>query len=234
MAMTFSPGVVKQAISYYYLLYYSPAERISEFLQNTAAIRNQMAEQSGMKPADFLQAVLPEVCYRISAFHYASREPDQDKVQSLINSASKAAKNKKHVLAFQEELSQLASLPPRADPDNRLHRKKGCAFCHLPCQYGYFSLVSEPEFAHLRDLLQTETQKPAAEQSPLRPAYEFTIQHLRNLTGANFVTMQVQHLTNLSYCLLMLGMAKSRLAVPGKHLQYFQAANQDVVQRIKT
>jgi len=230
MAMTFSPKVVKQAISYYYLVYYSPAERISEFHQNTAAMRNQMAEQSGMQADDFLKAVLPEVCYRMAAFHYANREPEQDKVQALINSASKAANN---ALAFQKELSKLASLPQRAHADNRLHRKKGCVFCHLPCHYGYFSLVSEPEFAQLRDLLQNEAQKPAAEQSPLRPAYEFTIQHLRSLTGAEVVTMQVQHLTNLSYCLLLLGMAKSRLALPETHLQYFQAANQDVVQRIK-
>lgn len=233
MAMKFSPGVVKQAISYYYLVYYCPAERINEFQENTASMRNQMAETSGMQTADFLKAVLPEVGYRISAFHFANREPDQGQVRALIDSATEADQSPQNTLVFQQEMSKLASLSPRAHPDNRLHRKKGCIFCHLPCHYGYFSLVSEPEFTHLRALLQTETQKPLAEQSPLRPAYEFTTQHLRGLTGAKDVTMQVEHLANLAYCLLMLGMAKSRLTLPEKHLQYFQAANQDVVQRIK-
>ncbi len=40
----------------------------------------------------------------------------------------------------------VSARPERAKANKRLHKQKGCRFCTAPCQYGYFSLMSEPDF----------------------------------------------------------------------------------------
>jgi hypothetical protein len=45
------------------------------------------------------------------------------------------------------------------------------------------------------------------------------------------VFIQSEQLVNLSFCLLLLGMAKSRLALPEAQLTLLQAANREFIRR---
>ncbi|MBN2387078.1 MAG: hypothetical protein JXB85_08660 [Anaerolineales bacterium] len=215
--------VLKKAITYHYLLSYSPAEQIDTFKKSTAALRKGLAEKAGMQEAAFFKAVIPEVAQRIAAFHHDSREPDPQWVEALVETAGPAGQAPEKAAAFQAVMSKVARLKPRALPENRLHRKKGCAFCRLPCYYGYFSLVSEPDFRILQRLLEAEAGLPKERQNPLRPVMAFTFSHLVQTTQAERGVIQRVHLGNLAYCLLLLSMAKSRLALPEAELQAFQA-----------
>ena len=128
-------------------------------------------------------------------------------------------------------MERISKLPGRAKPENRLHRKKGCGFCAAPCQYGYFTLVSEPQFSYLKDLIGAEAAKSITDQNPLNPAYLFTVNHLLAVSGAGEGFCDRMHLGNLAYCLLMLSMAKSRMAFPEKQIQLFQSVNQKYMQQ---
>jgi hypothetical protein len=220
---------LKKTISYYYLLSYCPPDQVTEFSDVTAPLRKSLADSAGMTEAAFFKAVLPEVCRRIVAYHEGTREPGKERVDALLKSAAKAEKNPENAMRFQEAMAQVARLPQRALPENRLHRKKGCQYCRLPCSYGFFTLVSEPVFSDLQKMLEAETQKPAPEQSPLRPVWGFTITHLAKTMESQQGYIHRAHLGNLAYCLLMLSMAKSRLAVPEAQLQAFQTANQAMI-----
>jgi hypothetical protein len=225
---------LKKTIAYFFLLSYCPPGEISNFKRITAPFRTALAESAGMSEAAYFKKAIPEVCRRIVAFHEGTRQPGQDWIDALERTAPKADQSPRNLFAFQEEMSRVARLKPRALPENRLHRKKGCQFCRLPCYYGYFTLVSDPQFGRLRELMAAEAQKPVAEQSPLSPIYGFTFQHLAGLIGAQEVIIQIEHLVNLSYCLMMLGTAKSRMALPEEQLRLFQVANQAFIRRART
>jgi hypothetical protein len=128
-------------------------------------------------------------------------------------------------------MSRVAALPGRAKPENRLHRNKGCRLCAAPCMYGYFTLVSDPQFSLLQKNFAEEAGKPASKQTPLMPVYAFTVDHLLSITGTEKGFCEKNHLGNLAFCLLMLSMAKSRLAFPEAQTRLFQEANQVFIQR---
>lgn len=220
---------LQKAIIYYYLLSYCQPEKIPDFKHSAAALRKDMAGKAGMNEPDFFSRVRPEVCRRIVAYHQATREPDPQIVQELEAAARGADDNAKDLLGFQEKMAQVAALPGRAKPENRLHRKKGCQYCTAACRHGYFTLVSDPQLQQLQQRFTMESGRPLAEQNPLRPVYSFAIDHLLGMTGAKEGYYEVTHVANLSYCLLMLGMAKSRMALPEAQLQIFQAANQEFI-----
>jgi hypothetical protein len=224
-----SVEALKKTISYYYLLSYCPPEKVADFQNATASLRKSLADSAGTSEAAYFKAVLPEVCRRIVSYHEATREPSQTWVDALVQSASAAEKNPEKLARFQEVMTNVARLPQRALPENRLHRKKGCAYCRLPCYYGYFTLVSEPVFIGLQEMLENEGQQPAGDRSPVRPVWGFTILHLGKTLQSQEVFIHQAHLVNLSYCLLLLSMAKSRLAVPEVQLQAFQAANKAMI-----
>jgi polyhydroxyalkanoate synthesis regulator phasin len=217
---------LKKTIAYFYALSYCPPEQLADFRNVTKPLRKSLAESAGMSMTAYFKAVLPEVCRRIVSYHEATREPSREWVEKLIESAVQADKNAENVSLFQDDMSQVARLPQRASPENRLHRKKGCQYCRLPCYYGYFTLISEPVFRELQQQLEAEAQKPAGEQSPAQPVWEFTIAHLEKIVPSPKNFIHRAHIGNLGYCLLMLSMAKSRLAVPEAQLQAFQEANQ--------
>lgn len=221
---------LKKTIAYYYLLSYCPPELAAEFSGGTAPLRKSLADSAGMSEAAYFKAVLPEVCRRIVSYQEATREPNPQWVNALIASAAGAQKSPENLSRFQEEMTKVASLPGRSLPENRLHRKKGCAYCRLPCYYGYFTLVSEPLLSGLQAMMEAETRKSAGERSPVRPVWGFAVSHLAKLTQAGQMYIRREHLGNLAYCLLMLSMAKSRLAVPEAQLQAFQAGNQALIQ----
>ncbi|MBI9051139.1 MAG: hypothetical protein JEZ00_17080 [Anaerolineaceae bacterium] len=234
MAHIITAASVKKAIVYYYLLSYCLPERIGELYTNLADYRKQLAASSGMNEDMFFAAVIPEVCKRIVAFHKDSREPDHEEVGALINAMTKAQESPQDAQVFQEQMNIVAGLPQRAVPDNRLHRKKGCAFCLEPCQYGFFTLVSDPDFDVLKNLLEAEIKRDRETQSAIRPIWFFTSTHLSQVMHLEEEhLMNTRHLGNLSYCLLMLAMAKSRLALPEENLQIYQSINQQRITHLK-
>jgi hypothetical protein len=222
---------LKRVIIYYYLLTYSPPEKIADFKEKTAAMRSAMAEKAGMQDPAFFSQALPEVCRRIVAYHQATREPDPRIVQELEAVAQGADSSPSAAASFQQEMARIAALPERAKPANRLHRNKGCRFCVAACRYGYFTLVSEPQFQELQAQIAAELKQPVTRQSPLRIALTFANQHIQRLTGKPEGLIQMEDMVNLSYCLVLLGMAKSRLPVPEKSLMMLQIANRLFIRR---
>ena len=221
---------LKQTIAYYYLLSYCPPENIADFKKSVAALRKGLAKQAGMKVGDYFKQVIPQVCRRIVSFNEATREPSPEFVDSLTKTARQAEKNPEKAAAFQAEMSKVARLKSRALPENRLHRKKGCAFCRLPCYYGYFTLVSDPDFKELQRLMESEVARPKEQQSPLRPVWSFTFSHMSRVLEADKVFIHRVHAGNLAFCLLMLSMAKSRLPLPEQQIKVFQEVNQALIQ----
>ena len=222
---------VKMAISYYYLLSYCVPEGKPDPWAGLGPLRERLSASADMPAAELLRSAVPEVCRRIVAFHQDTREPDAGTVEALADATVKAEDSPAALGAFQVQMAQVAALPGRAKAENRVHRSRGCALCAVPCRYGYFTLVSDPEFGRLQSFLAIEAARPAAEQTPLRPLYAFALSHLQALTGAGDSGVAVPHLANLAYCLLLLGMARSRLAMPERQLRLFQAANQEFIRR---
>lgn len=231
MSKTIPAGSMKKMITYLYLLSYCPPDKLADFKRNTAPMLKELAVQAGIKEKAFLAQALPEACTCILAFHQATREPDKKLVDALEAAARSADKNPASLTAFKEQMAQVAALPGRAKPENRLHRNKGCTLCAAPCRYGYFTLVSDPKFAGLQALFAAESGKPASKQTPLMPVYTFAVDHLLTITDTQEGYCERTHLANLAYCLLLLGMAKSRMALPEKQLVIFQGANQEFIRR---
>jgi hypothetical protein len=220
---------LKRTIGYYYLLAYCPPEHIGDLKKAAKPLREDLARQADMTLTDYFSQATPEVCRRIVAFHQNSREPDQEIVDALTGKALPADRGRRKVEAFQEEMTRVAELPQRAEPDDRLHRRRGCQFCAAPCHYGYFTLVSDPRFDVLRMMLEEELQKPDAEQSLLYALWGFAIGHLSRALGVRAGWATAEHLGNLAYCLLTLATAKSRLPFPEEQLATLQEANQVLI-----
>lgn len=220
---------LKKTIAYFYLLSFCAPERITDWARDTAPMRKALAESAGLSETAYFQMVTPEVCRRMVSFHQASREPSQEWVETLVEAAQGAASSAQKAQAFQQEMSKVARLPQRASPEGRLHRKKGCQFCESPCSYGYFTLISDPQFKLLQELFAAEARKPAAEQNPWNPCVRFTRSHLQRLAGMAADFIEPVHLLNLSYCLLMLSTAKSRMPSPEQQLRLLQATGQEFI-----
>ncbi|MBN1305908.1 MAG: hypothetical protein JXA13_15845 [Anaerolineales bacterium] len=229
--MTTIPAeLIKKTIIYYYMLAYSTPTNLENFKGSLASYRENLVASSGMKEKDFYREAIPDVCRRIVAFHEDNRDPSRGWVEALTDAARSAEKSPQEAYEYQQVMTKVARLPQRALPDNRLHRKKGCAFCKLPCHYGFFTLVSDPEFSTLQELLDAEVNREKETQSAIRPVWGFALSHLSQTTGlTKGYSIHKVHLGNLSYCLLMLAMAKSRLAVPERQLKVFQDINQQLI-----
>ncbi len=223
--------ILKKTIAYFYLIAYCVPERIGDFNRATAPMRKELAAQAGMQEAAYFKHAIPQVCRRIVSYQQGNREPDAKLVESLADAAGNANNTPKATAAFQAKIAEISSLPGRATPENRLHRNKGCSLCRAACKYGYFTLISDPQFLALQELMATETHKPANEQSALLPLYGFTANHLAGLAGVLESFVGIEHLAGLSYCLLLLATAKSRQAVPEAQLKILQAANQEFIRR---
>ena len=228
MSKSIPAGTMKRTIAYYYLLSYCPPAMIAEFKVSTEALRKDLAKEAGMNQRTFFKHATPDVCRHIVSFHEGTREPSAEFVEPLLAVALQAQDSPEAAAAFQAEMSKVARLQPRAAPENRLHRKKGCAYCRMPCHYGYFTLVSDPDFRLLQGWLEIEAQRP--QQQVTQPVWLFAIQHLSLLTASRKIYVQIEHLGNLAFCLLMLSMAKSRLPLPEEQIKVFQAANQALIQ----
>ncbi|MFN2149683.1 MAG: hypothetical protein ACK2T2_14960 [Anaerolineales bacterium] len=221
--------MMMKTISYYYLVNYCPASHVGELRKAAKGLREELAGAAGLESAEYFKRALPEVCWRIVAFHQATREPDPALVERLHQAGGKADRSKKGATEFQQAMAEIAALPGRSKPGNRLHRQKGCRYCAAPCRYGYFTMVSDPVFHDLLSRLTAENQKPKAERDPVGVLWTFTGLHLGSLLGSEGGHVRADHLGNLAYCLLMLATARSRYPVPEAQLQTFQALNQAAI-----
>lgn len=233
MAEALPADGLRRTIGYYYLVRYCPPEYVRELKRVAGPLRRRLAKQAGMKVGDYFEAVVPQVSRHVVSFHQNSREPDREVVDSLAGRALAADTGAKKVIAFQDEMSRVSELPERARPENRLHHRRGCQFCAMPCHYGYFTLVSHPPIPMLQSMLEAELEKPVAEQDPLGAAWSFAAGHLFRFLGLNGGYVHADHVGNLAYCLLTLATTKSRLPFPAEQMAAIQQANQELIARME-
>jgi hypothetical protein len=230
MAQKLSIEGLQATIGYLYLLSFCPPERVLEFKQAGDPLRAGLAQRAGMDAPGYFAQAVPEACRRIVAFHQRTREPDEETVALLAETARIAHQNTPSATIFANQMARITGLPGRAKAENRLRPSKGCQFCAAPCRYGFFALVSKPNYALLHKLLEEEAQKPADEQDPVRAVWSFATGHLWRTLGLEQGYTTADHLGNLAFCLLTLGTAKSRYPLPDERFQAFQTANQALIQ----
>jgi hypothetical protein len=107
--------ILRQAISWVYLLSYCPPIRSADFPAVVRSMRGGLAA-SGLDEEAFFAAVIPEVAHRIMAFHQDTREPEQGAVAALTDAIRHAEDNPEGIAAFQARMEQIAALPGRAKP----------------------------------------------------------------------------------------------------------------------
>jgi len=229
MAVKISAPTVKKAIALFYLLAYCPTNKLEEFLIATSALQDQIAEALGLENSVIWHSLVSEVSARMLSFHTAKHPAENELLQKLTQAAQTAARDADQLKIYQSVMAAVFRLPGRAKPDQRLHRKKGCRFFEVPCAYGYFSLVSEPRFDLLQQLLDAEKQKEPAEKSAVRAVWSYAVSHITSFSGVGVGLISEKHLGNLSYCLLMLSMAKSRYPLPEEQVRTFQTRNQQMI-----
>jgi len=167
------------------------------------------------------------------AFHLATREPDPEDIEALTQMLKIADSTPEATAAFQSVMHLLTAHPGRAKNSNRLHREKGCEFCTTPCRYGFFTLISEPDFITLKAMLDAENQKLAQERDAVKVLWSYTKKHIWSILETEAGIIHPEDLGNLSYCLLLLGTAKSRFALPEAQLKRYQEIVRVNVQRLK-
>ena len=214
---------LKHVITYLLSLSYSSPDHIDGF----KSVKNSFQQEL---KAEWSDAVLG-ACQHIVAFHQASRDPDAERVAALAGAAQSADSSPEACRAFQEQMDQLAQLPGRAKESNRLHRKKGCRFCEVPCRYGYYSLISEPDFDKLQRALEAENSKSPQDQQPLQAIWKYTLNHLSQTMDAGQWHVSANQLGNLAYCLVALATAKSRFRFPEEQMRKFQDMNQQLIRK---
>lgn len=226
------PEAIKKMIGYYYLVSFCPPGYIDVLVEASEKMKKRLADANGCAIEELSERVAPEVAQRIIAFQMATREPDTEAVDALTEMLKIADSGPEEVAAFQGILQLIYSHPGRAKLNNRLHRKKGCVFCKVPCRYGFFTLISEPDFKTLQAMLDEENQKLAQERDAVKVLWTYTKKHLWGVMETKDGIILSEHLGNLSYCLLLLGTAKSRFALPEAQLRRYQEMSQVNIQRL--
>ena len=232
MAGKINADMIRQMVCYYYLVNYWAPDYIDTLVSVSEEMRQVLAKQIGLSVEEFSNLIIPEVASRIMTFHQASPKPDPEAVNVLSQVMKRADHDLAGATAYQRVMDVIAIHPGRAKPENRLHNQKGCKFCMTPCRYGYFSLMSEPDFVSLKAMLDAENQKLADQRNGVNVLWKYTREHFWGVIGAKEGYIAPEHLGNLAYCLLMLGTAKSRFALPEKELLVIQALNQRAIQNL--
>jgi len=232
MAMPIRNEAIRKMVCYYFLICFWSPEYIGELKKASRKMRTKLARESGLTVKEFTGLVIPEVARRIMAFHSATPEPEKGAVEELTRVMKGADSNSKKSAAFQAAMRVVSARPERAKVNTRLHRQTGCQFCTAPCQYGYFSLMSEPDFNTLKAMLDAENLKIAEERNAVNVLWKYSREHIWNVLEKQEGYISAYHLGNLSYCLLLLGTAKSRFTMPEKELLIYQAMNQQAIRNL--
>jgi len=228
MAESLTVEEIQTSISYLYLLSFCPPDQIHAFNQAGLPLRSGLAMRAGLSEADFFSRTIPESCRRITAFHQRLPDPDEKLVKDLSTAAEDAQKSPERAYIFQQQIGRICSLPARAEKNKRLRPSRGCQFCQTPCRYGFFVLVSRPDYSLLEKLLEEQAGSEDL-GGALKAAWSFTTSHLWRTLGTQQGYISPDHMGNLSYCLLVLALAKSRLQFPEEELVSFQEWNQALI-----
>jgi len=232
MAGYLQASALKRMINYYLLLAFCPPHLVDAVSSACWQEHTLLAERAGMNLKAFIRQVVPEVSMHIVAFQQATRKPEEEVVRNFAERLMAADQNPEGAAAFQTAFSEVTSHPGRAKKTNRLHRQRGCDYCASPCRYGFFTLMSEPDFTVLASMLDAERTKLTAERDVVNVLWVFTRENLWNVLGMQGGHITPEHLGNLSYCMLLLAMAKSRMAMPEKELTAYQILNQQTIHRL--
>jgi len=233
MTPSIHPKVIKKMISYYYLVYYCPPVYIDHLKTASLKMRSRLAQVQGCTPEALPELVAPEIASRITAFQQATREPEAETVKALTEKVITADRDADGTAAFQALMNLVVIHPGRSKLPNRLHRNKGCVFCTASCRYGFFTLVSEPDFNALLAMLDKENQKLAQERDAVKALWNFVKEQIWGVLEAQDGMILAEHVDKLSYCLLLLGTAKSRFALPEVQLRHYQEMSGNHVQRLQ-
>jgi hypothetical protein len=220
-------------ICYYYLVFSCPPGYVSALKETSLKMRTRLAGMAGCTPDELSELVVPEAARRMAAFQQATREPQTEVVEALTRYLKSADNSPEEASAYQRIMYQIVVHPGRAKPANRLHRNRGCAYCTSPCFYGFFSLVSEPDFKTLQEMLDEENQKQEQERNGVNVLWSYTRKQIWQVLETHDGIISPEHLGNLSYCLLLLGIAKSRFPLPEVQLKHFQAMNEEKIRRLR-
>lgn len=225
----FSAQTIRDAIRFYSLLSYCPPSQLDSFMAETAELRSRLYNGSSVSPDEVLFTLIPEVCQRIVTFQSGSRFPDQSLVDELAQAARDAYYSTRALVVYQKIMAAVAAHPGRARVENRLVRKRGCRFCASPCRYGYFVLLTDPDFDLLQRLLAEERSKPVEGQNLIIKLWTFSMAHTLRITGGQSALLSTSHRGNLAYCLLTIATARSRYPLPEQALERLQAVNQQLI-----
>jgi hypothetical protein len=217
-------SMIKKTIIYLCNLSYAPVERVAEMRSAGDRVRAEMGVENW--PLAVSQASRLMV-----AFQQASRDPEPDLIEGLARAALNADLSPEACRAFLEQIEAISALPGRAKEINRLHRKRGCRLCETPCRYGYFSLISDPNFEVLQRALETENRQSADQQRSIHTVWHYTLNHLSQAMGPGKWHISASHLGNLAYCLVTLATAKSRYPFPEEQMHKFQEMNQQLINK---
>ena len=73
MKSTIPAAVMMRTISYYYLVNYCPPSQVGALKGAAASLRESLAAGAGMGVEEYFESTAPEVGWRITAFHQATR-----------------------------------------------------------------------------------------------------------------------------------------------------------------
>jgi hypothetical protein len=217
---------LKMTISYLHLLSYCPPHLIWHFQQASSPLRNALAYQANMTERQYFAAVLPVACKHIVTFHQGKFDLNEADVQALTAAAHAAYSSPQAATKFSQVMTKIANSPTKTGRENRLENKLGFRHNSNANRYVYFALVSNPDYAQLREVLQQENGKSASERDPLGALWTFTIAHLRAALGTPEVYISADHLGNLAYCMLNMSMYSSRYPFPDAAIKVLNTANQ--------
>ena len=231
METMLAAGSIKKMISYCYLLAYCPPDQLAGLVKASSFFRRQAALKSKKPEEDFFLPAMLEACRRLVSFHQGSTSLEESQVNAFAELAMQASSTSEALIYYQQEMDKLIHLPGRAALKNRLHRRRGCALCAAPCYYGFFALISDPQFQVLKQALLDESHKPPAEQNLVLILWAFARYHLRVTLGAHQDFITVRHLGNLAFCLYLFATAKSRFPFQEAVVKALQDTNQKMILR---
>jgi len=197
-------------------------------------LRRGLARDAETSEEDYFDLAIPEACRSILAYHTPSRKVDAEVSAKLTKAAQTAVHNSEGASQFGTIMAEIANLPGRAKTNQRLVAERGCQFCEAPCRYGYFVLITEPDFNCLSRLLATGIQKNDQGNDAVRILWAFANQHLWRTMGQPQSYITAEHLGNLAYCLFSIGTSKSRRRLKIAAYQAIQKANQELIQNWPT
>jgi len=220
MKKTVSAIAIKQTILYLYGIYFCHANSLKDYLR----VMDCQLNQTQLSPENLRAA-----CSHITAFHRAEAAAAEHLEIDLYQRAQKASAGQ-GLKRFKEKMAEIAALPGRSKLERRLHHLRGCKLCKSPCEYGYFSLLAEPDFERLFEDLSEFNSSPGQKMDPVEIIWDFTKRLLTAGYGGGGWAVEPVHLGNLSYCMISLATAKSRYPFPEKTMGMIQGWNQDCIQ----